>query len=60
MDRARVACELETLGTLGQVLRWTLAQSPRAEFVNVVIQDEYTHDVIVRIAADLYAVFDST
>jgi DNA-directed RNA polymerase subunit L len=60
MDHARLASQLEPLETLGQVLRWALGQSPRAEFVNVVVQDEFTHDVIVRIAADLYAVFDAT
>jgi hypothetical protein len=51
---------LEGLETLGQVLRWNLAQRPRAEFVNVVVQDEYTHDVVVRIADDLYAVYATT
>ena len=33
---------------------------PRAEFVDVVVQDEYTHDVIVRISDQLYAVFAAT
>ena len=31
-----------------------------AEITNAVIQDEYTHDVIVRIAEDVHAVFDAT
>jgi hypothetical protein len=60
MDHARWERDLGRLETLGQVLRWTLAQTPRAEFVHVVVQDEYTHDVIVRIADDLFAAFDAT
>jgi hypothetical protein len=60
MADARLLQELAALETLGQVLRWTQAQSPRPEFVNVVIQDEYTHDVIVRIVDRIHAVFDAT
>jgi hypothetical protein len=60
MDHARLLRELETLETLGQVLRWTLDRRPRAEFVNVVVQDEYTHDVVVRVAEDVFAVFDAS
>ena len=60
MNHTRMVRELKALETLGQVIRWTLAQTPRAEFVNEVAQDEYTHDVIVRIADDVYAVFDAS
>jgi hypothetical protein len=60
MDPARLEQELGRLETLGQVLRWTLARTPRAEFVNVVIQDEYTHDIIVRVAEGVFAAFDAT
>ena len=34
--------------TLEAVLRWAHAQTPPATLEDVVIQDEYTHDVIVR------------
>ena len=60
MDDAETVREIEKPETLGQVLRWAQARTPRAEFVNVVVQDEYTHDVIVRVAERLYAVFDAT
>ncbi|MEW5851181.1 MAG: hypothetical protein AB2A00_20505 [Myxococcota bacterium] len=33
--------------TLEDVLRWGHAQQPRVTVSNVVIQDEYTHDVLV-------------
>jgi hypothetical protein len=52
--------ELHQLATLKQVLSWSLAQQPRAEFVDVVVQDEYHHDVIVRVTDCFYAVFETS
>jgi hypothetical protein len=52
--------ELHQLATLKQVLSWSLAQQPRAEFVDVVVQDEYHHDVIVRVTDVVYAVFETS
>jgi hypothetical protein len=52
--------ELRTLETMGQVLRWARARSPCAEFADVVIQDEYNHDVVVRVDGPLHAVFGTT
>jgi hypothetical protein len=60
MDPARLLSELESLSSLGQVIRWALAQLPRAEFANVVVQDEFTHDVVVCISRSIHAVFDTT
>lgn len=45
------------LRTLEDVLTW--ARSHRAEVIDVVVQDEFTHDVIVR-EAERYHVFDTT
>ena len=56
----RLARELEAMETLAGVIPWATARTPCAEFVNVVVQDEYTHDVVVRVAPDLFAVFDTT
>jgi hypothetical protein len=58
-DDALVA-DLSRLETLRQVLNWSMARSPRAEFVDVVIQDEYHHDVVVRISDVVYAVFETS
>jgi hypothetical protein len=60
MNRAALSGQLESHETLGQVLRWNLAQRPRAEFVDVVIQDEYSHDVVVRISDHVFAVYATT
>lgn len=60
MDRALLLPALQALSSLGQVIRWALAQRPPGEFVDVVIQDEYTHDVVVCVSPTIYAVFDTT
>ena len=52
--------ELNQLATLKSVLGWSMARSPRAEFVDVVIQDEFHHDVIVRVTDRVYAVFETS
>jgi hypothetical protein len=52
--------ELHQLATLKSVLSWSLAREPRAEFIDVVIQDEYNRDVIVRLADEVYAVFETS
>jgi hypothetical protein len=61
MDRSEALLrEVEPFATLAPVIAWALRQSPPAEFVQVVVQDEYTHDVVVRVADGLFVVFDTT
>ena len=38
---------LKRLGTLAQVLPWGLSQKPQWVVSDVVIQDEYTHDIVL-------------
>jgi hypothetical protein len=54
---ARVASATR-LATLEEVLRFGFAQRPSWELAEVVVQDEYTHDVIIE--APAYLVFDTT
>lgn len=42
------------LETLEEVLR------ARFDVLDVVVQDEYTHDVVTRTGADVFVVFDTT
>jgi len=60
MDGLLLLPTLQSLTSLGQVIQWALARTPRAQFSDVVVQDEYTHDVVLRISPSLYAVFDTT
>ncbi len=46
--------------TLEDVVRWGLAMSPARLVERVVVQDEYTHDVVMRWSDALYLVYDTT
>lgn len=60
MTRDELLEELAPMPTLASVVPWALRRNPPAEFVEVVVQDEFTHDVVLKIAPDLFAVFDTT
>ena len=51
---------LERLSSLKQVLNWAIARSPRAEFLDVIAQDEFHHDVVLRVSDRVYAVFETS
>jgi len=55
--RAAVATRLDTLE---DVLRVGFLQRPAWELLDVVVQDELTHDVVVRGPAPAFLVFDTT
>ena len=57
LGRAATATQLDTLE---QLLQFGFAQRPPWELVDVVVQDEYTHDVVVRDPASAFLVFDTT
>ena len=46
--------------TLGDVMKWGLSLSPPRAPVEIVTQDEYTHDVVLELAANCYLVYDTT
>lgn len=46
--------------TLEDVVRWGLAMKPARLVERVVVQDEYTHDVVVRWSEGVYLVYDTT
>jgi hypothetical protein len=46
--------------TLEDVVRWGLAQRPARLVERVVVQDEYTHDVVIAWADDVFLVYDTT
>jgi hypothetical protein len=60
---ARVIARAEQatrLDTLEDVLRFGLAQRPAWDVLDVVVQDEYTHDVVLGGPAPGFLVFDTT
>jgi hypothetical protein len=48
------------LATLEELLRFGFAQRPAWELVDVIVQDEFTHDVIIGGPAGAFLVFDTT
>jgi hypothetical protein len=48
------------LATLADILAWGRAKSPPAAVVEIVTQDEYTHDVVLPFGGDHFLVFDAT
>ena len=52
--------QLSPLGMLQDVLRWSFARTPPCDVADVVIQDEYTHDVVIPLEAGVVLVLDCT
>lgn len=67
-DRAGVSSEVltqlaaivATQHTLHDVVTWGLARNPPRMVCDVVVQDEYTHDVVFPYEGGLYLVYDTT
>jgi hypothetical protein len=59
---ARAALDADTARhvTLADVIRWGLGQEPQRIVADVVVQDEYTHDIVVPLADPLHLVYDTT
>ena len=55
-----ILSEVEPFRTLEAVMQWAFARKPPAELLAVVTQDEFTHDIVIRVAPDLFLVFDTT
>ena len=58
--RQALAAALEAQRTLEDVVAWALAQTPPLVIEDVVIQDEYTHDVVLPYRGGLWLVYDAT
>jgi hypothetical protein len=58
LERARHV--VATHETLEDVVRWGLAQRPARLVARVVVQDEYTHDVVVPFGDGAFLVYDAT
>jgi hypothetical protein len=61
---AEALASLETLAAaspiLSDVVAWGLAQSPPRSISDIIVQDEYTHDVLMPHVDAAYLVFDTT
>ena len=50
----------QELETLEDALRWARSAEPRIVPLETIPQDEYTHDVVFRVDANTFVVFDAT
>jgi hypothetical protein len=57
---ADILSEVESFRSLEQVMLWAFARKPPAELSNVVTQDEFTHDIVIRVSPDVFLSFDTT
>jgi hypothetical protein len=60
MTRSSIMTELQPLDTIRAVLDWAFSQTPPAEVIDAIAQDETTHDVIVLVRPETYLAFDVT
>jgi hypothetical protein len=52
--------EIKGLRTLRDLFLWAVGRKPPAEMLEVITQDEFTLDVIVRVSPEIYLVFDTS
>ena len=52
--------QVESFRSLEEVMKWAFARTPPAELFTVIAQDEYTHDVVIRVSPDMFLSFDTT
>lgn len=58
--RGRIEEAIADHGLLDRVVKWGLSSDPQRIISNVVVQDEYTHDVVLPWGDGLFLVYDCT
>ncbi len=56
----RLVRQVQRLVTLEEVIVWGLAQPAKRTILDVIVQDEYCHDVVMEWEAGMHLVFDTT
>jgi hypothetical protein len=51
--------EVRPLRSLEQIVRWAFSRTPPSAIADVIVQDEYTHDVVIPWRG-VHLVFDTT
>lgn len=57
---ARVSLELATHRSIKHALDWLVGHQPPLSVTDMVTQDEFSHDILVKYLGDLWLVYDST
>ncbi len=59
-EQQALEAELRGFGTLQAVVRWAFSRRPPSDISEVVVQDEYGHDVVLPLRGEVHLVFDTT
>ena len=59
-DRTALEAALARMSFVEDLVRWLFALQPAGEIADIVVQDEFTHDMIVSWKSPRYLVFDTT
>lgn len=57
---ADILAEVTSFRILEDVMHWAFGRKPPAQLLSVVAQDEFTHDVVIQVSAEVFLVFDTT
>ncbi len=60
MSADEILSEVRQFRMLEQVMQWAFARVPPAELQTVITQDEFTHDIVLRLTPELFLNFDAT
>jgi hypothetical protein len=52
--------EIGPICSLVDAMAWAHSRTPPAAFVDAIAQDEFTHDVVLRVADDAFVVLDTS
>ena len=58
-ENAELRHALAPMAMLDEVIRWAFQRTPPAKVAEVVVQDEFTHDVVLALG-EAWLVFDTT
>lgn len=59
-ERRALEQSLAPLTTLQAVVQWAFGLTPPSDVADVVVQDEFNHDVVIRWIEPRWLVFDTT
>jgi hypothetical protein len=59
-QRAQLEQHVLPLGSLQELVRWGFALQPPSDVADVIVQDEFCHDVVMRWLEQRWLVFDTT
>ena len=57
---AQLREQMQSLRTLGDVMSWSRTATRSRQPIEIVTQDEYTHDVVFDLDGEIYLAFDTT